>query len=189
MPEREKESSSEMSKYQAELKAAMEMLASVPETIFLGQAVKYPGTAMTTTLENVPNEKLLEMPVEEDLQMGASIGLALTGKVPISIFPRWNFLLLATNQIVNHLDKLSELTQLAAPPKVIIRTGIGSINPLDPGPQHKGEYTEAFKILCEKIHVIRLDDADMIMPTYEHALKRDDGVSSLIVEWSDKYYE
>jgi pyruvate/2-oxoglutarate/acetoin dehydrogenase E1 component len=189
MPEREKEFNSEMGKYQSELKAAMEMLAAEPSTLFLGQAVDYPGTAMTTTLENVPKEKLLEMPVEEDLQMGASIGLALTGKLPISIFPRWNFLLLATNQIVNHLDKLSELTQLLTPPKVIIRTGIGSINPLDPGPQHKGDYTEAFKLLCDKINVIRLDNAEMILPTYEHALKRDDGVSSLIVEWSDKYYE
>jgi len=189
MLELELECSFNMGKYKHELKKAMEMLASHPKTIFLGQAIEYPGTAMQSTLENIEKVRLLEMPVEEDLQMGVSIGMALAGSIPISIFPRWNFLLLAVNQIVNHLDKLSELTQLAAPPKVIIRTGIGSINPLDPGPQHKGDFTQAFKHLCNNIDVIRLDDANIILPVYEHALNRKDGKSSLIIEWSDKYNE
>ena len=189
MLEPEQEFSFNMGKYKDELKKAMEMLASHPKTIFLGQAVDYPGTAMQSTLENIEKARLLEMPVEEDLQMGVSIGIALAGSIPISIFPRWNFLLLAVNQIVNHLDKLSELTQLSAPPKVIIRTGIGSINPLDPGPQHKGDFTQAFKHLCNNIDVIRLDDANIILPVYEHALNRNDGKSSLIIEWSDRYNE
>jgi pyruvate/2-oxoglutarate/acetoin dehydrogenase E1 component len=189
MLELELEYSFNMGKYKHELKKAMEMLASHPKTIFLGQAIEYPGTAMQSTLENIEKVRLLEMPVEEDLQMGVSIGMALAGSIPISIFPRWNFLLLAVNQIVNHLDKLSELTQLAAPPKVIIRTGIGSINPLDPGPQHKGDFTQAFKHLCNNIDVIRLDDANIILPVYEYALNRKDGKSSLIIEWSDKYNE
>ena len=34
----------------------------------------------------------------------------MSGKIPVSIFPRWNFLLLAINQLVNHLDKLNEMT-------------------------------------------------------------------------------
>src|ERR1035438_8566992 len=42
--------------------------------------------------KNVPREKLLEMPVTEELQMGVSTGLALTGLVPVTIYPRWNFL-------------------------------------------------------------------------------------------------
>ena len=87
------------------------------------------------------------------------------------------------------MDKLSELTQLSVPPKVIIRTGIGSIDPLDPGPQHKGDFTQAFKHLCNNIDVIRLDEADTILHVYEYALNRKDGKSSLIIEWSDKYNE
>jgi 1-deoxy-D-xylulose-5-phosphate synthase len=35
--------------------------------MFLGQAVEYKGTAMTNTLVNVPREKLLEMPVDEEM--------------------------------------------------------------------------------------------------------------------------
>lgn len=178
-----------MSKYKDELSRAMHHLSQDPRSVFLGQAVSVPGTAMRDTLLDVDDSKLIEMPVEEDFQLGVSIGLSLKGLIPISIFPRWNFLLLATNQIVNHLDKLKETTQLEIPPKVIIRTGIGSINPLHPGPQHTGDFTDAFKLMCRSIDVIRLDRSEEIFDAYDFAFSREDGVSSLIVEWSDKYYE
>lgn len=178
-----------MGNYQLELKRAMNYLSANEKVIFLGQAVAFPGTAMTTTLEGIDKSKLIELPVEEDMQMGMSTGMALNGYIPISIFPRWNFMLLAVNQIVNHLDKMNELLQKQNLPKVIIRTGIGSINPMDPGPQHKGDFTDAFKSMCENIEVVRLDSADSIFPTYKKALEREDGVSTIIVEWSDKYNE
>jgi len=88
-------------KYFDELKRAMTWLGQKDNTMFLGQAVEYAGTAMTNTLKDVDRAKLLEMPVTEDMQMGMSIGLSLKGLIPISIYPRWNFLLLATNQIVS----------------------------------------------------------------------------------------
>jgi len=168
---------------------AMDLLAADKKTIFLGQSVAVEGTAMRGTLLNVPVNKLLELPVEEDFQMGLANGLALSGRIPISIFPRWNFLLLATNQIVNHLNNFEHLTRLSVPPKVIIRTGIGSIKPLHPGIQHIGDYTEAFKILAPNLEIIRLDTSDQIVPEYTKALNREDGKSTLLVEWSDKYFE
>lgn len=170
-----------------ELSRAMELMGSHSNTIFVGQSVEVAGTAMRNTLLNVDESKLLELPVEEDFQLGLSIGMALTGMVPISIFPRWNFLLLATNQIVNHLDKLRDLTQNESPGKVIIRTGIGSKKPLHPGPQHTGDFTEAFKLMCSNINVVRLDSAESIFDEYQKAYDRSDGVSSLLIEWSDKY--
>ena len=93
-------------KYFEELKRSMTWLGEQENTLFLGQAVAYPGTGMTNTLVDVPKAKLIEMPVNEDMQMGMSIGMSLNGTVPISIYPRWNFMILAANQIVNHLDKL-----------------------------------------------------------------------------------
>ena len=90
-----------MRKYFDELKRSMDYLGSKHDTIFMGQAVEYAGTAMTNTLRDIDRGKLLEIPVNEDMQMGMANGLALNGYVPVSIFPRWNFLLLATNQIVN----------------------------------------------------------------------------------------
>jgi len=178
-----------MGKYFDALVNSMNTLASDPRTIFLGQAVAEPGTAMRNTLTEINSNKLIELPVEEDFQMGLSNGLALAGFVPISIFPRWNFVLLATNQIVNHLDKISEISRNKVGPKVIVRTGIGSIFPLHPGPQHVGDFTEAFKILCPNINVVRLDNAEMIEHEYEYALKREDGISTILIEWSDKYAE
>ena len=89
--------------------------------------------------------KKLELPVFEDAQMGMSIGLALNGYVPITCYPRFDFLILAMNQLVNHLDKIRKMSRNEMKPKVIIRTSIGSKIPLDGGPQHTQNYTKVFK--------------------------------------------
>ena len=167
----------------------MEFLARDPRTIFLGQAVACPGTAMSNTLKNVSRDKLLELPVTEEMQMGMSNGLALGGHVPVSIYPRWNFLLLAVNQIVNHLDKLPIVSNGGYKPKVIIRTGIGSERPLHPQHQHVGDFTDAFRLMCKTVEVIRLDEPEMIFPAYKKALEREDGCSTIIVEYGDYYNE
>ena len=136
-------------KYFDELKRSMTWLGEQPNTMFLGQAVEYAGTAMTNTLVNVDRSKLLEMPVNEDMQMGITLGIALNGTVPISIYPRWNFLILAANQIVNHLDKIKLMSDGGYTPKVIIRTGIGSQRPLHPQHQHIADFTAGFRALCD----------------------------------------
>jgi pyruvate/2-oxoglutarate/acetoin dehydrogenase E1 component len=176
-------------KYFDEMCRAMEFLARDEKTIFLGQAVACPGTAMSNTLKNVAREKLLELPVTEEMQMGMATGMALTGLVPISIYPRWNFLLLSVNQIVNHLDKLPIVSNGGYQPKVIIRTGIGSERPLHPQHQHIGDFTEAFRLMCKTIEVIRLDEPADIFPAYKKALEREDGRSTLVVEYGDYYNE
>jgi pyruvate/2-oxoglutarate/acetoin dehydrogenase E1 component len=167
----------------------MKYLANDSRTIFLGQAVAVPGTIMSTTLVDVPLEKRIELPVAEDLQMGMSLGWALNGFIPVSIFPRWNFMLLATGQLVNHLDKLREMSQGEFKYKVIIRTGIGAKKPLDPGCQHIGDFTDAFKLMLVNTEVIRLDETEQIFPAYEKALLREDGKSTILVEWGDKFNE
>lgn len=99
-------------KYFDEIKKSMDWLNDKPDTFFLGQAVTYAGTAMTNTIKDVNPKKMLEMPVNEDMQMGMTIGMALNGTVPISIYPRWNFLLLAANQVINHLDKMKIMSKI-----------------------------------------------------------------------------
>ncbi len=173
--------------YFEEISKAMNWLASQNGSIFMGQSVAVPGTAMRNTLVNVEQNKLIELPVDEDFQLGLSIGYALNGFTPISIFPRWNFLIVATNQLINHLDKLKDLNGSKNKAKVIIRTGIGSVTPMHPGPQHIGDFTDAYKLLAPNLNIVRLDKADEIFPAYKEAYTRTDGVSSLIVEWSDKY--
>lgn len=155
--------------------------------MFMGQAVADPGTGMSNTLTGVDKSKLLELPVAEDMQMGMSLGMALNGMIPVSIFPRWNFLLCATNQLVNHIDKLSYMSDYKA--KVIIRTAIGSERPLHPQHQHVGDFTDAFKLLCKTVDIIRLEEPKDIFPAYERALFRTDNRSTIIVEYGDYYNE
>lgn len=176
-------------KYFEELKRAMEWLARKPETLFLGQAVEVAGTAITNTLKDIEKEKLLEIPVAEDFQMGFSIGLAINGVIPISIYPRWNFLLLATNQLVNHLDKIAIYSHGEFYPKVIIRTAIGSERPLNPQIQHTGDFTEAFRLMLKNTEVIRLEEPDEIFEAYKHAYERQDNKSTILVEYGDYYNE
>ena len=165
------------SSYRDALTAAMTELASNTRVVFLGQGVRDPGTFMSTTLAHLPIDKRLEMPVAEEMQMGMSIGLALVGFIPISLYPRWNFLILASNQLVNHLDKM----QL----HVIVRVGVGSTKPLDPGLQHTGDFTEAFRLMMPNTHIERLNHATDVATAYRAALQRPG--PSILVEIADLY--
>jgi pyruvate/2-oxoglutarate/acetoin dehydrogenase E1 component len=63
-------------KYFEELKKSMNYLAKHEKTIFIGQAVEVPGTAMSNTLKEINKNKLIELPVAEEMQMGITTGLA-----------------------------------------------------------------------------------------------------------------
>ena len=172
-----------MGEYYKEIRRAMTRLATHPKAMFIGQAVKYAGTGMYDSLTHIPDKKKYEFPVAENLQMGVCTGLAINGYLPIAIYPRWNFLLCATDQIVNHLNALPGMSNGEVIPKVIIRVAIGSEHPVDPQNQHKGDFTEAFQSMCKNIWIIRLDEADQIYPAYEAALKST--FSSILVESAD----
>jgi pyruvate/2-oxoglutarate/acetoin dehydrogenase E1 component len=176
-------------KYFEELKRSMEWLGEQQDTLFLGQAVEYPGTAMTNTLSNIDKNKLLEMPVNEDMQMGMTLGLALNGTVPVSLYPRWNFLLLAANQLVNHVDKIKVMSDGGYKPKIIIRTSIGSQRPLHPQHQHIADFTGGFKAMCDFVDIIRLDEPNQIFEAYQYAYLRTDNRPTVLVEWGDFYNE
>ena len=174
-------------KYKEEVNKAMKILAEDPRVLFLGQTVAYPGSIIYTSLEGIPMDKRIELPVFEDTQMGISIGLSLLGYIPVSIYPRFDFLLLAVNQLVNHLDKIEEMSCGQYKPKVIIRTCIGSTNPLNPGLQHCQDYTEAFRQMLTSVVVVKLDKAKYILPSYTVALKWEG--STILVEVADNYNE
>jgi hypothetical protein len=171
--------------YALELRRAMKFLADDARTYFVGQAVAYPGTAMFATLEDVPLAKRREWPVAEDFQLGWAIGRSVyDSTVPICIYPRWNFLGLAFSQLVHHLDKLSEYGNGYAP-KVIIRTAVATADPLNPGPQHLGNYSKAFRKLLRNVCVIELVEPELIVPCYQRALEQPD--SSILVEFTKLY--
>lgn len=173
-------------KYFSELKKSMEYLAKKKNTIFLGQAVSYPGTAMFNTLKEVPLKKKIELPVAEEMQMGMTVGFMLDKKIPISIYPRFNFLLCSINQLVNHLDKVKEMTGKNIS-KAIIRTSIGSIKPLHPQCQHVGDFSKEIKSMCKNINVVKLRYPKDIFFEYKKAVNRKDNVSTILIEYGDFY--
>ena len=119
--------------------------------------------------------------------MGMSVGLCLQGYTPITIYPRMDFLLLATNQLVNHLDKMPIITFGEFVPKVIIRVAIGSSTPLFPGVQHCSDYTEGLKNMLTNVDVISLEKPSQILPSYQLAYSRTDKKSTILVERPDLF--
>lgn len=172
-----------MGPYFDALTDAMNKLAEDPRTVFMGQAVVYPGTAMFHSLANVPVSKKIELPVMEDAQLGMAIGMALDGMIPVCIYPRINFLLLAMNQLVLHLDKLPIYSDYH--PRVIIRTAVATPKPLDPGPQHLGNFIGVIAAMCESIHVTTVRGPQAVRRAYDNAMLRKE--SSLIVEHASLY--
>lgn len=174
-----------MSAYFDELCDAMALVAEHPKAIFLGQGVEYASTNMSGTFLKVPRAKLWEMPVAEELQAGMALGMALEGHLPVCVFPRWNFVLRAADQIVNHLDRLPIYSKNGYSPRVIIRTAVPSTEPFNPQAQHDADFTYAFRYMLRMIPVVRLESAEQIMPAYREALRRD--VSTILVEHAHLY--
>lgn len=176
-------------KYFDELKRTMEWLAQQPDTLFIGQTAAVPGTFMYQTLRDVPKDRALEFPVNESFQMQFSLGLALEGYVPVSVYPRQNFLILAAGDMSNMVDKFSAMSNGTVNPKIIIRVATGPFKPVHPGHQHIGNFAQAFRHLFDWIEVLEVNEPQEIFPAYERAYSRSDGRSTLIIEEGNFYNE
>ena len=155
-----------MSPFKQAVNDAMRWLAEDKRTVFVGQSVRYDGAAIYDSLDGVPMDKRREFPVAENLQLGYCTGLSLTGKLPICIYPRMDFMLLAMDQLVNHLDKLPIY---GWKPKVIIRCAVGQTSPLDAGPQHTQNYTRPFQLMLHNVRVDEVRTPKEVSSAYERA--------------------
>ena len=180
-------SSPQYTPYKDALTNSMTFLGQQEDTVFIGQQVLWHGNPMSTTIGDVPKDKLIELPVMEESQMGMSLGMAMAGKFVITFYPRWDFLICATNQLTNHVDKIKLMSQGKWNPNMIIRLGKGSDKPLDPGHQHRGNYFNEFKSMCPNINFIDLIDWGPIEFHYKNAYEK--GGIHVIVEYPELYYE
>jgi len=171
--------------YKEEITKAMKILGEDSRTIFLGQTVGCKGSPIYDTLSEVSLEKRIELPIMEEAQMGISTGMALEGYIPISAYPRFDFLTLATNQFVNHLDKTYELSHGEFNPSVIVRAMVGSRYPLDGGVQHTQNHTKAFREFLTNTNIKELRKSNEIVNEYEKALSSNK--PSLLVEFANLY--
>lgn len=178
-------SNPEYTPYKDALTSAMKILGEKNDVIFIGQQIVYAGNPMSTTLGDVPKEKMVELPVMEETQMGMSLGIAMTGKTVVTFYPRWDFIICAANQLINHIDKYELMTGKRA--NILIRLGKGSDKPLDPGHQHKGNYFEEFKSMCKNIQFHNLTDWNTIELAYKTAYE--EGGVHCLVEYPELYYK
>jgi len=173
----------EATEYKIALTEVMSDLAKLNNTIFIGQQIVFAGNPMSTTLGDVPKEKMIELPVMEENQMGMGLGLAMTGKTVISFYPRWDFLISAANQLINHVDKYELMTGKTI--NMLIRVGKGSDVPLDPGHQHKANYIEQFKTMCPNITFHDLKTGDDVRIAYKTAIEN--GGVHILAEYPQLY--
>ena len=142
---------------------------------------------LSSTITDVPQEKRIELPVFEETQLGMSTGLALEGFVPITMYPRFDFIILACNQLVNHLDKIREMSKGDMRPRVIIRVSVGSKNPIDAGPQHTQNHINAMRKMLTDVDVVDLQEPEDVFPAFKNAYERSDSRSTLLVEYGEYY--
>lgn len=152
--------------------------------LLIGQSV-FGSSGIAKTLIGISDDRKIELPIFEDTQMGMSIGMALSGFVPITYFSRMNFFLLAMNQLVNHLDKLPLMGSEPFTPKVIVRVAVGSKFPLDAGPQHTTDCVDGLVKLVPNMHVEILKNKETIKQSYENS--RQTNKSVLMIEYADLY--
>jgi pyruvate/2-oxoglutarate/acetoin dehydrogenase E1 component len=180
-------SSPEYTPYKDALTNSMTFLGQQSDTIFIGQQILWHGNPMSTTLGNIPKDKMIEVPVMEETQMGMTLGLALNGHKVVSFYPRWDFLICAANQLVNHLDKIKKMSNGQWNPHILIRVGKGADKPLDPGHQHKGNYIDEFKEMCPDIEFHNLKSWSDIELAYKYA--NNNGGIHVLAEYPELYYE
>ena len=172
-----------MNEYKKTICKEMTRLASIPKSIFLGQNICY-GSQHYGTMIHIAENKKIELPGAEEVQMGMAIGLSLQGYLPISIYQRIDFLLRSMDQIVNHLDKIKLMSNNEFSPKVIIRTTIGSKKPFNAGPQHTQDLTKLFQ-QAVSFPVIKVTTPQEIIDTYELAINLNDSI--MIIEKQDLF--
>jgi pyruvate/2-oxoglutarate/acetoin dehydrogenase E1 component len=176
--------SPQLSPYKDALTESMTWLGQQTDIVFIGQQIVYAGNPMSTTLNRVDKNLMVELPVMEETQMGMSLGLAMTGKTVVTFYPRWDFIILAANQLINHVDKFKLMTGKNI--KLLVRLGKGSDKPLDPGHQHKGNYLKEFESMCPNIQFHDLKDQAGIFDTYKTAYTS--GGVHVLIEYPELYY-
>lgn len=100
------------------------LLANYKEVFTIGQGLWSPwyvGSSMTNLEKEFGRERVIDTPVSEHATTGAAVGASLCGYKPIVIHPRVDFMILATDQIVNQAAKWSHMLGGQAHPSLVIR--------------------------------------------------------------------
>lgn len=128
--------------YKDAVNIAMKELGEVG-AIFIGYNVSR-GDAMGT-IKEVPTDQKIETPVAENLMAGLAIGISFEGFLPVVYFERHDFMLVAMDAIVNHIDKIERISHGEYKVPVIIRAVTADAGPFYSGITHSQDFTNLLK--------------------------------------------
>lgn len=127
--------------YKDAVKHCMESFGD--KAIFIGYNVAR-GDAMGT-LKSIPASQKLETPVAENLMVGLGIGMSFEGFYPVVYFERHDFMMVAMDAIVNHVDKIERISHGKYKVPMLIRAVCADSGPFYSGPTHSQDFTECLK--------------------------------------------
>jgi pyruvate dehydrogenase E1 component alpha subunit len=114
--------------------------------IFIGYNVnEAPGGNAMGTLKSVPKDQKLETPVAENLMAGLAMGMSFEGFQPVLYFERHDFMLVAMDAIINHIDKIERISHGEYKVPIIIRAVCADGGPFYSGITHTQDFTEMLK--------------------------------------------
>jgi pyruvate dehydrogenase E1 component alpha subunit len=150
--------------------------------IFIGYNV-VKGDAMGT-LKNVELNQKIEAPVAENLMAGLAIGMSFEGFLPVLYFERHDFMLVAMDAIVNHIDKIERISHGQFKVPVIIRAVAADAGPFYSGITHSQDFTKVFQEAVS-FPVIDPKTGVEVLKAFKGALAS--GRPALIVERKSRY--
>lgn len=107
--------------------AHAQLLQSDPRVFIIGQGVWspwYAGRSLKDLDKEFGRDRVIDSPVSENATTGAAIGAAMAGMRPIVFHPRMDFMLLATDTIINQAANWSYIFAGQVPVPVTVRATI-----------------------------------------------------------------
>lgn len=129
----------------------------------LGQGVWspwYAGTSLKDLDKEFGRDRVIDSPVSENATTGAAIGAAMAGMRPIVFHPRMDFMLLATDTIVNQAANWSYIFAGQVPVPVTIRATIAR------GGEQGAQHSQALQALYAHIPGLKV-----VMPSTPYDAK------------------
>lgn len=162
-------SSQRVLSYCGALRESMEIaLAGNPDAFIIGQGVDDHKALFGTTaglVERFGRERVMDTPLAEEGIMGIAIGAALNGMYPILTHIRADFMLVATNQIINLAAKYRYMFGGRFEVPLLIRAIIG--RSWGQGAQHSQSLQSLFAHI-PGLRVIMPANSGTILDTYPH---------------------
>lgn len=135
--------------------------------VFIGYNVLY-GNAMGA-LQGIDDSKKIETPVAENLMAGLAIGMSFEGYRPVLYIERHDFMLVAADAIVNHINHIERTSHGEYKCPVIIRSVVADAGPFYSGITHSQDFTKGFEQMVSFPIFVPKNGKD-VQETYELAL-------------------